>query len=284
MAGAAGAGFGGGGEDGWHLVIGETGDDGRDHDAGGNAGGGKFADGAEAGGGTRGARFEFSGEIGVEGRDGNVDEDAVEACELGEDVDVAGDERVFRDDEDRVAKFGADLEAAAGEAKVAFGGLVAVGRAAHGDGLGPPFFRGEFAAEEFGGAEFDEDFGFEIEAAAPAEVFVIRAGEAVGAAVFAAAVAIETVSEADVGAVVFGEEGFGSVVKELRSRGGAFVVGTVVIEFGGSFEVEAFETVGWIDAGAATGDGGAGEGSGCVHANTGVANGGAGKRGLIARG
>lgn len=183
VTGAAGAGFGGGGEDGGHFVVGETGNDGRDHDASGNAGGGKFANGAQASSGARGARFEFSGEIGVEGRDGDVDEDAVETGEFGKDVEVAGDERVFRDDEDWVAELGADFEAGAGETKVAFGGLVAVGGTAHGDGLRLPFFRGEFATEEFGRAEFDEDLGFEIEAAAPAEVFVIGAGEAVGAAV-----------------------------------------------------------------------------------------------------
>lgn len=283
VAGPAGAGFGGGGEDGGHFVIGETGNDGRDHDAGGNAGGGKFANGAQASSGARGARFEFPGEIGVEGRDGDVDEDAVETREFGKDVEVAGDEGVFGDDEDWVAKLGADFEAGAGEAEVAFGGLVAVGGTAHGDGLRLPFFRGEFAAEEFGRAEFDKDLGFEIEAAAPAEVFVIGAGEAVGAAVLAAPVTVKTVSEADVGAVVFGEEGFGGVVEELRARGGAFVVRAVVGEFRGGLDVEPFETVGGIDAGAASGDGGAGRQGRCVHPNTGKAFGEGCKRGLNGR-
>lgn len=268
VAGAAGAGFGGGGEDGRHFVVGEAGDDGSDHDAGGDAGGGKFADGAEAGGGAGGARFEFAGEVGVEGRDGDVDEDAVEAGEFGEDVEVAGDEGVFGDDENRVAEFGADLEALAGETKVALGGLVAVGGATHGDGLRLPFFRGEFATEEFGGAEFDQDLGFKIESAAPPEVFVVGAGEAVGAAVFAAAVAVETVGEADVGAVVFGQEGLGGVVEELRARRGAFVVGAVVGEFRGGFDVEAFEAVGRVDARAAADKGGIWGEGGCVHADT----------------
>jgi len=135
--------------------------------------------------------------------------------ELLEEVDVAGDEVVFGDDGAGVAKVEEDLEAAAGELEFAFDGLVGIGDAADGDGLGLPGFFGEFFAEEVGGGLFDEDFGFEVEACGEAEIFVGGAGVAVDAAVGAAAIGVEAVREADVGAVVGGDDGFGGVEEIL---------------------------------------------------------------------
>ncbi len=175
---------GGGSQDCGHLVVGETGDDGSNHDAGGNSGGAEFADRVQSRRGAGGARFEFAGKIGVEGGHGHVHGDAVETCELAEDIEVARDQCVFRDDENRVAQLGADFEALTREAKLALGGLVAVGGTAHRDGLRLPAGRGQLVAEQFGRAEFNEDLRFEIEAAAPAEVFVVGAGETVGATVY----------------------------------------------------------------------------------------------------
>ena len=266
IAGAGGAGGGGGGEDGGHFVVGEAGEYRRDHDAGRNAGGGELADGAEASGGTGGAGFEFAGELGVEGRDGNVDGGGLVAGEFGEEVAIAGDEGVFGDDGDGLAKFDADLEAAAGDAKVAFGGLIAVGDTAHRDVLRCPAWRRKFGAEKFGRASFHHDLGFEIEAAAPAKILVGGAGEAVGATVFAAAVGIETHGERDVGAVVFREQGFGAIDEELGAR--VRVRGVGAIRVGGERgevvgvgrEEERFETVGRIGVRAAAVDGGEGIG------------------------
>jgi len=183
VIGEGGAGLGGGRKDGGEFVIGEAGKDGRDHDADGDAGGGEFADGAEPGGGARGAGFEFAGEIGVEGGDRNVDGGGGESREFAKDVDVAGDEGVFGDDGDGLAEFGADLEAGARDLELAFAGLVAVGDAAHGNAVDVPALGGEFGAQQGRGAEFHHDAGFEIEAAAEAEVFVRGPGEAVGATV-----------------------------------------------------------------------------------------------------
>jgi hypothetical protein len=154
VAGEGGAGRGRGVEDRGQFVVGEAGQHGGDHDAGGNAGVGELADRAEAGGGSRGAGLEFAGEFGVERGDGKVDGGGLVAGELGEEIAVAGDEGVFGDDGDGLAKFGADFEAAAGDAEVAFGGLVAVGGAAQGDVFRLPARRGELVAEEGGRAEF----------------------------------------------------------------------------------------------------------------------------------
>src|SRR3989304_3328740 len=66
----------------------------------------------------------------------------------------------------------------------------------------------------------DEDFGLEVQAGAEAEGFVRGAGLAVDATVLATAVGIDTIAEADVGAVVFGEDRLGPVGDELRLEGG----------------------------------------------------------------
>eukprot|EP01035_Chromulina_nebulosa_P036809 gene36809-49645_t len=113
---------------------------------------------------------------GAAGREAR-DRGALVAGEFAENIAVAGDEGVFGDDGDGLAKLGADFEAAAGDAKVALGGLVAVGGAAHGDALRLPARGGKLAAEELGRAGFHHDLGLEIEARAPAEIFVVGAGE-----------------------------------------------------------------------------------------------------------
>ena len=122
----------------------------------------------------------------------------------------------------------------------ALDGLIAIGDAGEGDRFRPPVGASEPVAEEFGRAVFDEHLGFEVEAGGEAEVFVVRPGVAVAAAVRAAAVGIHAIAEADVGAVVLGDDGLRIVGQVLRGR--AVELGQVLFVVGHLLEV-GFEAV-----------------------------------------
>ena len=128
--------------------------------------------------------------------------------------------------------------------------MVAVGDAAEGDNFGLPFFRGKLFTQEFGRIFLDHDFGLEIEPGGEAEIFVERAGVTIDAAVLAAAIGIDAGFEADVGAVVVGNDGAGAVFEELGARRRVFFG----IPVGVGFEVEFLEAIGRI-AGCAAGRG-----------------------------
>lgn len=86
-----------------------------------------------------------------------------------------------------------------------FDRLVAVRHPAAGEGNGFPVFSGYPFFEQLRGTVFGHDLRFEIETGIETEILVVGAGVAVGAAMFAPAVGIETVGEADVGALIGGE-------------------------------------------------------------------------------
>ena len=249
VAGARGAGCSRGVEDGGYFVVGEAGDDGRDIYAHGHAGFGEEPDGAQAVLGPRGARLEFPGELGIKRGHSDRGRDALPARELGQEIAVACDEEVFRDEADRIAKLEKHLEALAHEAEMTLGGLVAVGDAAADDNLRLPPGRGEFVAQQPGGAELDEDFGLEIKAAVPAEVVMVGTRVTVGAAVFAAAIGVQAGRERNVGAVVVSENGFARIEEKLRAWMRLFLGWRV----GVGLAMKAFETVGRVEQGAAMG-------------------------------
>ena len=266
------AGVGRGGEDRRHLVVGQARHDRRHHHAHGNARCGQLADRPQPVRGPRGPRLQFSGQIGVERGHGNKDGNATVARELTEDIAVAGDEGVLRDDRDRVAQLGAHLEAGAGQPELAFGRLIAVGHAAERDALRLPARRGQLEAEQFGRAEFHHDFGLEIEPARETEKLVIRPCVAVGAAVLATSIRIQGPGEGQVGAVVGGEDRFRRV--EIKLGAG---VGRLVKPFGGpgvpggiriGCEPQALKVVGWVDRRAAAGKRRTRSRGGRVHLNT----------------
>ena len=96
------------------MVV-EAGDDGREHEADGDACGGEFLDGGEAARGRARSRFEDFGEVAVESGDGDAHSGGVVFGEFAEVVGVASDEVVFGDDADGVAELGEDGEAGAGD-------------------------------------------------------------------------------------------------------------------------------------------------------------------------
>src|SRR5205823_2948979 len=101
---------------------------------------------------------------------------------------------------------------------------------------------------------FDEYLRLEIEPRRQAEVFVERPGEAIGAAVLAAAVRVDAVRKSDVGTVVAGDDRARRVAIEAGRRrrrllGRAVRVGVVV---------DRDETIRRVRSGAAAVDGGLG--------------------------
>jgi hypothetical protein len=265
---AGGAGVGHGFEDRGEFSVGEAGDDGSDVDGDGDAGGDEFADGAQAAGGGGGAGLEFLGEVVVEGDEGDGDAAGVHGGEFLPEVDVAEDEGGFGHGDDGLAAVGEDLQALAGDLHFVFDGLVDVGDGGHDDGFGFPFGVGEFVLEEVGGVGFGHELGFEIEAGGEAEIFVVGSGEAVDAAVLAAAVGVEGPVEGDVGGGGdFVDDGVGFVEEDLALdfAGARFTFflafDHLAVEFFAE-DVEAgfFEAVAGVEAGAAAVGGAVGEG------------------------
>ena len=116
-----------------------------------------FCDGLEPLARVRGRRLRLAPDVVVERRDREGDRDVRAAGGLDEDVDVADDHRAARDDAERVAGLGERLEAGAGQAVAALGGLVGVGRGADRDDLALPRGARELAAEDLGDVDLDAD-------------------------------------------------------------------------------------------------------------------------------
>src|SRR5260370_21067500 len=64
-----------------------------------------------------------------------------------QDVDVARDQSVFRQDGNRVPEFGNDFETAPGNPQLALDRLITIGHPAHHQELRFPFWRGQFGFE-----------------------------------------------------------------------------------------------------------------------------------------
>ena len=91
-----------------HLVIGDRRNDRRDHHAGRDTRGGELFDCVQAQLRRGSARLHDARELFIERGDRNRNGCGVVFGQLAENVDVARDEMVFRDDGDRIAKLGQD--------------------------------------------------------------------------------------------------------------------------------------------------------------------------------
>lgn len=245
----SGAVVGSGFEDGGSFVIIESGNPWGEGNTDGDAGAGEGFEGLEAGIWGRSAGFERGGELRIQGGDGDEDSGGfVFSCEVTEEVCVAGDEVIFRDDGDWVAESGEHFKAATGDFEFSFDGLVGIGDAAADERFWLPRWMVEFVGEEFGCVFLDDDAGLEVDSGIEAQVFVVRAGVAIGASVFAAAVGIEAGLNAEVGAVVGGDNGLGIIAIDIGFEGawGGIWVGDseVFRSVGIGFDVERFEAVG----------------------------------------
>src|SRR5215204_71437 len=202
VGGKARAGLGCGGEERRQLVVIEAGDHRRGHHPNRDADYRELLDGGEPARGAGGPRLHDASQAVVQGGERDGYRGGVVAGELGEEVYVASDEVVLRDDGDRVPELREYLETAARDPEPPLDGLVGVGDAAHGEHLRLPARRRKLFSQQFGGAFFDQDLALEVQARREAEVLVGGTSVAVGASMIASAIGIDARVEADVRAVV----------------------------------------------------------------------------------
>jgi hypothetical protein len=202
IGGADRAGFGCGRHDRFDLVIGDRGDDRRDIDLRRHARVDQLADCGEAAAGMRCARLERPGDGGIEGGDRHRDADQMVARHVGEQVDVAQNPVGLGRDDQRVARFGEDLDHRPRDAPFALDRLVTVGVRADRERSGRVAAFREFGAQQSCGIGFGEQPAFEIEPRRQVVEGVRRSGKAIDAAMLAAAIGVDRTVEADVGRLV----------------------------------------------------------------------------------
>lgn len=205
------SGIGGGAEYLRQFVIRKSGDHGRDEDA--------HRDSRLREAGDRGksplragrARLHPAAQVVIERRQGDGYGGGIAPRKLLQQVYIPRDQKVLRNDTDRVSEFRKHFEAAAGESEFLLYRLVAVGGDAQGDGSRSPLLRGEFTPQEFGRVFFDHDPRLEIQPSRHAEIFVVGTGEAIYATMTASPVRVDARVEADIRASVRRDDGFRSV-------------------------------------------------------------------------
>ena len=173
------------------------------------------------------------------------------ARQFRKQIDVPGDQKVFRDNGDRIAELGEHFKTPARQLQFSLRGLVAIGHAAHGDDLRPPLWRRQFVAQELRRVLLHHDFGFEIQAGGKAQILVERPGVAVNTAMLATPVRIHARFKSDVGTVIAGDDRAGAVLEELRARQRIFLGIPIRV----AFEMNRFEPVGRVHRRAAGGEG-----------------------------
>ena len=150
-------------------------------------------------------------------RDGHLGEPA--ARHPRQDIDVAHDQRRLGDDADRVARPLQHLQHRARDAVLALDRLVGVGDGAERDELGHVARTAELALEQLGGIHLGVELGLEVEPGRVAEVAVRGTGVAIDAAVLAAAIGVDGLVEADVGAVVGRDDALGRLPVHIGLEG-----------------------------------------------------------------
>lgn len=156
--------------------------------------------------------------LGIPERDADRDVRGGDPIQRGQHVDVSFHQRRLGDDRGRVAVFDAHLQAAARQLVRRLQRLITVGDAAEDDGLVSPRLLGEGRAQQRGGRRLDDDLAVEVGAGAHPQILVRGAGVAVSAGVKAAAVGIDAVGEADVRAVVRGQDAARVILEDLEAH------------------------------------------------------------------
>jgi hypothetical protein len=156
-------------------------------------------------------RLERAGEAAIERRHRERDGGQPFLGHIGENVDVALDERRFGDDAHRMVELLQHLEDAARDPELALGRLIGIGIGAHGDRLACIPRLGELGLEQPGRFRLDEDAALEIEPGRQAEIGMGRAGEAIDAAMLAAAIGVDRAVETNIRRGVAGDDRLGAV-------------------------------------------------------------------------
>src|SRR5216683_3550147 len=109
---------------------------------------------------------------------------------------------ILRDDSDRIAELGQDLQTATSQLKAPFCRLITIGHAADGNDLRLPMRAGQFSAQQFGSILLHQNLRFEIQAGREAEILMRGSSVAIDAAVLAASIGIDAGPETDVWTIV----------------------------------------------------------------------------------
>ncbi len=125
---------------------------------------------------------------------------------LGQDVEVAPDQRRFADDRDRMTEIAQHFEDRAGDLEPSFDRLIGIGVAAQRDRSASIALLAQFGSEQARGLRLVEQPAFEIEAWRQAEIGVARPRIAIDAAVLATAIGVDRAVEADIGRVVASDD------------------------------------------------------------------------------
>src|SRR5712691_6191070 len=173
------------------------------------------------------------------------------ARQLRKEINITSDEDVLGHNRDRISELGENFQTAAGDLQFPFDWLIAIGDAANRDDLRLPFARGQFFAEKPGSILFDHDFRLEIQPGGKTKIFMKRPLIAIDAPMLTAAVRIDAGFKPDIRTVIVGDDGGGRVLEEV----GAGQRVPIWIPIRIRFEVNLFEAIGRVAAGAASGNG-----------------------------
>ncbi len=191
-------------------------DDRRDAHAHRNASPGERLDRLEAPVRRCRTRLEDARQRRLERRDRDVDGHQVLRRHRRDQVEVALDARRLGDERERMRALGHDRDHRARDAQLPLDRLVGVGGRADVDRRRPIGTRRERRAQALGGVHLGDDLGLEVEPRRHAQVAVRRPGEAVDAAVLAAAIGIDREVEVDVGRVVAREDRLDALLDHRR--------------------------------------------------------------------
>ena len=132
-----------------------------------------------------------------------------------EQIEVTQNEGRFGDDRDGVVGAIEHFEDGTREPMLALDRLIGVGDGTERDDLGNIARSTQFAFEQCGGVDLGVEFGFEIEAGGMAKIAMRGTREAIDAAVLATPIGVDRLLEADVGAVVTGDDALGRLAVNL---------------------------------------------------------------------
>ena len=192
-------------EDRLQLVIGERRDHRRGHYPDRDAGPGQPGDAGKPPGRGRHPGLERAGQAGIERRHRDTDGGEAVGGQARDQVDVALDQRALGGDQHRVAEVAEHFEQTPHQRIALLDRLVGIGIGAEGERRRPVAGGGKLACERLGGAGAGDEAGFEIQPRRQAEKGVAWPGEAVDAAVLAAAIGVDRAVETQIGRGVAGD-------------------------------------------------------------------------------
>ena len=143
-------------------MIGDAGNDRRDHDRRRNSGGGQFLDGVKPALRRRGARLHGARQFAVERRHRERDLGQSLGRHRPENVEIAQNQRRFGDDGDWMIGVGENLQDRAHDAMLTLDWLVGIGIGADGDGFRLVMDRRQFAPQQVRGVVLDGQAALEI--------------------------------------------------------------------------------------------------------------------------